>query len=400
MTGAALTDAQLGHGPGEPSADVLPALRRLELTAFRSYAHARLDLDPRPVVLTGPNGAGKTNLLEAISFLAPGRGLRRAALADVTRAGDSGQTWAVAARVDTRLGPITVGTGQDPGAPASGRRLVRINGAPASGQTALADVLTVGWLTPQMDRLFLGSAGDRRRFFDRIVYGFHGDHAGRLTTYEQAMRERNRLLKDRVTDDAWLSSLEHTMAENGVAVAAARVEVAARLRTATRQSPADSPFPRPLIALHGTVEASLGDGRPALDVEDDLRTALARRRGIDAAAGAATDGPHRADLLVRHAAKDLPADQCSTGEQKALLIGLVLANARLMAVDRGAPPLLLLDEVAAHLDEQRRAALFDAVSDLGAQAWMTGTDAVLFRDLGSRAQWLRVQDGAVQQGGP
>ncbi|MCB9958018.1 MAG: DNA replication/repair protein RecF [Rhodospirillaceae bacterium] len=371
-------------------------MRRLDLANFRAYVDAHLDLDPRPVVLTGPNGAGKTNLLEAISFLAPGRGLRRASLAEAARHG-AGPLWAVAARLDTPGGPVALGTGPDPDAPQGSRRAVRINGAAAASQTALAEFLTVSWLTPQMDRLFLGPAGDRRRFLDRIVYGFDPAHAGRVSAYEQAMRERNRLLKQGMLDDAWLSGLEQVMAETGVAVAAARGDVVARLRAAIAQA-GEGAFPKPDLALAGATEGALAARRPALEVEDALKEDLARRRRIDAAAGVTTDGPHRTDLHVSHAAKGVAADQCSTGEQKALLIGLVLANARLLAADRGVPPLLLLDEVAAHLDAARRAALFDAVLALGSQVWMTGTDALLFEALGERAQWIAVHQSTLSPG--
>ena len=385
------------EGPGNPGVSdgaPPPAVRRLDLAEFRCYAAARIDLDGRPVVLTGPNGAGKTNLLEAVSFLAPGRGLRRAALAEVGRTGADG-AWAVAARADGRLGPVALGTGPDPAAPTGGRRLVRINGATAPSQTALADHLTIVWLTPQMDRLFQGGASDRRRFLDRLVYGFDPAHATRVSRYEQAMRERNRLLKQGVFDDAWLGGLEQVMAETGAAVAAARVDVVARLSAAIAAGGTGGAFPSPDLALDGETEAALTAGQPALAVEDALRGGLAQRRRVDAGAGAATQGPHRSDLSVHHAGKGIAADQCSTGEQKALLIGLILANARLLAADRGAPPVLLLDEVAAHLDEHRRAALFDACLVLGTQVWMTGTDRLLFADLGARAQWLGIQDGTV-----
>jgi DNA replication and repair protein RecF len=377
------------------------AVTRLAVTEFRCYARAEIACDARPVVLTGPNGAGKTNLLEAVSFLAPGRGLRRATLGEVTRR-DAGATarWAVNARLTTPAGEVRIGTGIDPDAPpGSLRRAVRIDGE-AAGQAALGDHVVVVWLTPQMDRLFLEGASGRRRFLDRLVYGFHPDHAARLSAYEQAMRERSRLLKEGRGDPAWLGALEEQMATNGVAVAAARRELADRLRAAAaRATLADGPFPPADLAVEGGLEAMLGE-RPALACEDTFRARLAELRRLDASIGGASEGPHRSDLTVRHAAKDMPADQCSTGEQKALLIGLVLANARLLAADRGAPPLLLLDEVAAHLDERRRGALYAEIRALGAQAWLTGTDAALFAPLGDGASHWRVEDATIRAADP
>jgi DNA replication and repair protein RecF len=376
------------------------AVRRLTLTDFRCYGSARLEADGRPVVLTGPNGAGKTNLLEAISFLAPGRGLRRARLEDATRiaAGEGAapvdRRWAVAARLDTPHGEVAIGTGIDPAAPpGTMRRAVRIDGRPAHGQTDLAEHVVMVWLTPQMDRLFIEGAGNRRRFFDRLVFGFHAGHAGALASYEQAMRERSRLLKDHRFDDAWLSALEDTMASSGVTAAAARREVAGRLASAAAAAP-EGAFPKAELAMAGLVEGWLAEG-PALAAEEALRGKLRANRRADAAAGAATEGPHRSDLLVRHAGKGLPAGQCSTGEQKALLIGIVLANARLIAADFGAAPLMLLDEVAAHLDAHRRGALFEAILALEAQAWLTGTDAHLFAEFGERARHFTVEDATL-----
>lgn len=378
------------------------AVTRLTLSDFRCYADARLETDRRPVVLTGPNGAGKTNLLEAVSFLAPGRGLRRATLAEVRRreAGD-GSAWAVNARLETPVGPVAIGTGSDPQAGEAGsRRLVRIDGQAAPSQAALGAHVTLAWLTPQMDRLFIEGASGRRRFLDRLVFGFQPDHAGALSAYEQAMRDRSRLLKDerdggRRADPAWLAALEEQMAGNAVAIAAARKEVVGRLMAAGDEGTlAESPFPRATLAVEGTVEGWL-DEMPALAAEERLKARLAEMRRVDAAAGGATEGPHRSDLAVRHRAKDMPAAQCSTGEQKALLIGIVLANARLLAAERGAAPLLLLDEVAAHLDRRRRAALFDEILALGTQAWLTGTDRELFAELGGRARFFGIEDARI-----
>jgi DNA replication and repair protein RecF len=384
------------------------AVTRLTLTRFRCYEGARLNADTRPVVLTGPNGAGKTNLLEAVSFLSPGRGLRRAKLADVERIGapaEAGQGsvqevgWAVAARVETPFGPVDIGTGRDVTSEGpSERRLVRIDGHPVRGQIALAEHVALTWLTPQMDRLFIEGAGGRRRFLDRLVFGFDPAHAGRLSRYEHALRERGRLLRDGCRDDAWLSALEDEMATSGVAVAAARRDMVARLQQACEQ--AVGPFPRADLAVTGTVEDWL-DEQPALAAEDDLRRRLADSRRFDghgstsSSGEGGTVGPHRSDLSVRHRTKNMPAEVCSTGEQKALLIAIILANARLMAAERGQPPLILLDEVAAHLDAERRTALFGEILDLGAQAWLTGTDSAVFAELGDAANFFRVEDAHV-----
>ena len=388
---------------GAPLSGGRLAVSRLTLTDFRNYRDARLDCDARPVVLTGPNGAGKTNLLEALSFLAPGRGLRRAVLSDVTRRAAAGRpqpsAWAVACRLVTPTGELAIGTGLDPDSlEGTGRRLVRIDGRTQRGQAVLGHHVAVIWLTPQMDRLFAEGAGGRRRFLDRMVFSLHGDHAGHLAAYEQAMRQRTRLLKDQrlgmqPADDAWLAALEDVMAANGAAIAAARRDLVERLQLA---APSDeAPFPPARLAVDGSLEDGLA-GQPALAVEEAFRRRLADNRSVDAAVGAASEGPHRSDLAVWHAAKDLPAHLSSTGEQKALLIGLVLANARVLAAERGFPPLLLLDEVAAHLDSRRRDALYEAVLGLGCQAWLTGTEAALFRGLGGAVRHLAVEDAHIR----
>jgi DNA replication and repair protein RecF len=378
-------------------------LRRLLVTQFRCYDEAELCLAGAPVVLTGPNGAGKTNLLEAISFLSPGRGLRRARLSEIDRrvAGAQGaaRPWTVAATVMTPEGPRDLGSGRDAGQPddsaqgsgARERRLVRVDGAAARGQQALAEILSVVWLTPQMDGLFREGAGGRRRFLDRLVYGFDPEHSARCNAYEHALRERARLLKTGAGDAAWLASLEDSLASRGVAIAAARLDMVERLQSAC--DGAEGPFPKVDLGLEGAVEDWLRGG-PALAAEDRLRDGLAARRRQDAETGGAGLGPHRSDLLAHHRAKGVAAELCSTGEQKALLIAILLAHARLLTLERGAPPLLLLDEVAAHLAAGRREALFAAVVGLGAQAWMTGTGAEVFDGLGERAQRVRVSEGA------
>ena len=381
------------HATGAPPAVL--SLSRIALTDYRCYASLRLTVDARPVVLTGPNGAGKTNLLEAVSFLSPGRGLRRERLARVGRRGATGP-WTVAARLATPAGRVDIGTGLaapgDGEAAGSEQRLVKIDGRRAAGPAALAGVVGMAWLTPQMDRLFLDGAAPRRRFLDRIVFGFEPEHARRAADYERAMRQRSRLLKDGARDQRWLAALEGAMAEQGVALAAARRHWLGRLEAALAE--AAGPFPAPGVAVAGALEDWL-DTMPALAAEDRVRAALAAGRARDGEAGGAGVGPHRTDLVVRHRAKDLPAAQCSTGEQKALLVALVLATARLQAAERGVTPVLLLDEVTAHLDDARRDALFEAILALGAQAWLSGTDRSLFEGLGGRAQYFTVHDGRV-----
>jgi DNA replication and repair protein RecF len=379
------------------SRGVCVGIRRLVLTDFRNYRSARLDLEAGPVVLTGPNGAGKTNLLEAISFLSPGRGLRSARLGDVDRCGEAAGPWAVAATIETRRAAIRIGTGRE--SVEDERRAVRIDGEPARGQTALAECLGVLWLTPQMDRLFLEGPGGRRRFLDRLVLGLDPAHAGRVARYEQAMRERSRLLRakfelNRPADPSWLTALEDVMAEQGVAVAAARREAVERLDRVCAD--AEGPFPRARLSLDGAVEAWLA-AMPALAAEEKFKAGLRDSRGIDAGSGGAGIGPHRSDLGVTHAEKGVPAEQASTGEQKALLISIVLAQAALQREIRGEPPILLLDEVAAHLDAARRGALFERFAGLESQAWLTGTDAALFAPLRMTARFVSVVDGALSE---
>ena len=337
---------------------------RLTLTDFRSYASASLDVESGFVLLFGENGAGKTNLLEAVSMLAPGRGLRGAALSEMARLGGSGG-WAVAAR----LNATDIGTGTLATAPE--RRQVRINGAPAS-VNSLSEWLSVLWLTPAMDRLFTGSAGERRRFLDRLVLALEPSHAHHSSRYEAAMRARNKLLAEEQWDDAWLASLEAAMAEHGSAIADARGRAVAALDAQLEAAPEDE-FASAAIALEGWAGG-------------DLAGELAGNRQRDASAGRTTEGPHRQDLSVLHRAKQMPAASSSTGEQKALLLGLVLAHAELVADRRGDPPILLLDEVAAHLDPKRRAALFARLEGRG-QVWMTATEAALFDGIGAASRF-------------
>lgn len=391
-------------GPASVATAPSVAVAHLLLTDFRCYGRLSLDLPPRPVVLTGPNGAGKTNLLEALSFLTPGRGLRRVSLSEAGhRAAPTAppRPWAVAAHLHTPDGPLDIGTGREGAGEAapseSGttteRRLVRIDGQTVRNQTALAERLGVLWLTPEMDRLLQEGAASRRRFLDRLVFGIDPAHAGRVSAYEQAMRERARILRDCPGETRWLEALEGQMAERGIAIAAARADLVAHLtRAMTAQT---GPFPQARLALEGGVEAWLTT-MPALAAEDRLRDALASRRRQDTESGTTSLGPHRSDLLLHHGPKDQPAAQCSTGEQKALLIALVLANARLQARLKGRPPLMLLDEVAAHLDRDRRAALCAALAELGGQSWLTGTDPDLFQAWRDQAHFLTVQDGDIK----
>lgn len=376
-----------------------PALSLIELALvnFRSYPAAKLKPEPAPVVLAGPNGTGKTNCLEAISLLSPGRGLRGAKLASLQRKmplaaaqereGPLAQSpWTVAATVARPDGEWEIGTGLVNISGGTQRRALYLSGAPA--QTAdLAELLPVLWLTPAMDRLFLEGASERRRFLDRLVFGLDATHARRAARYERAMHERLRILKDGVRDPVWLDGLESTMATEGSAVTDARLKTIEKLNGELSARSAESAFPCAHLTLSGepadvTVEAHA------------LQTALAASRGRDADSGRTTRGPHHADLEVRHTQKRADAKDCSTGEQKALLISIVLANAWLQAKRHdGVAPILLLDEIAAHLDAARRAALFEELLALKSQAWLSGTDKALFAPLLPHAQFYAVTGG-------
>jgi DNA replication and repair protein RecF len=367
----------------------------LTLTDFRSYDRAELRALGRTVYLHGPNGAGKTNLLEAISFLAPGRGLRSASAQEAGRraAGEAqGRVWAVSAEVEQPDGPVRIGTGVE--GPTALRRIVRIDGEPAP-PGRMADHVRPIWLTPQQDRLFLEAPGERRRFFDRLTFAAEPAHAEAATAYEKAMRERLRLLEDGGADPAWLTALEAQMARWGalMALARARTLEALQLEIDGRD---DSPFPQARLQLSGEWETMARQGVTVDDIEARLAQALQRSRERDAAAGRSLTGPHRGDLLVFHREKDRPAGECSTGEQKALILNLVLAQAaRLSRAESEPNPILLLDEVAAHLDRFRRAALFDEITALGLQAFLTGTDEALFLDLKGRALGVHVDNGVL-----
>ena len=369
---------------------------RLSLTDFRNYHALALDLAPGAVVLTGENGAGKTNLLEAVSFLSPGRGLRRAKFDDVARVGaETG--FAIHARLEGPFGECEIGTGtagMQPGAE-TGRRL-RINGETARTADAMLEWVRVLWLTPAMDALFTGPASDRRRFLDRLVLAIDPAHGRRALDYEKAMRARNRLLSEDSRDAGWFDAIETQMAETGVAIAAARAEMVRLLAAMNERLPADGPFPTAEIALEGTIDAEIGRNA-AVDVEEMFRRLLRDHRPRDRAAGRTLEGPHRSELLVRHVPKDMPAARCSTGEQKALLVGLILAHARLTGELSGSAPILLLDEISAHFDPDRRAALFSILEELNCQAFMTGTEASLFSAIEGRAQFFSVSAGAIHE---
>jgi DNA replication and repair protein RecF len=386
------TAGQAALLPLKPTSMTAAAIRRLALSNFRNYRAARLDVTGNLVVLVGPNGAGKTNLIEAISFLVPGRGLRRATLDEIAFAEGDG-SWAVSAEIEGMLGLGTLGTGIEPpgnGETASARKC-RIDREPVGSPAAFADHLRVVWLTPAMDQLFMGPASERRRFLDRLVLAVDADHSSRVNALERALRSRNRLLEEARPDPHWLDAVEHETAELAVAVAALRAETVRRLQgaLATRK---DDAFPSAAIALDGWMEQLVLD-RPAVEIEDRYRAVLKENRARDAAAGRTLDGPHLTDLVVVYPPKNVPAANASTGEQKALLIGLVLAHAGLLAEMTGFAPVLLLDEVVAHLDPGRRAALYASLERLGAQVWMTGADPASFAEIASRADAFEVTPG-------
>lgn len=371
---------------------------RLKLSDFRNYPVAEIEADTRHVVLTGENGAGKTNLLESLSFLSPGRGLRRVPYETIARRGASG-AWSVYAEIEGATGPVAIGTGIGTGAQASEtQRRIRIDGEAVRGSEALLDHLRVVWLIPAMDGLFTGAAADRRRFLDRMVLAIDPSHGRRVADFEKSMRARNRLLGDGYSDPAWLDAIEQQMSETGIAIDMARAECMSLLAGAIETvGGTDSVFPDAVLSLHSGMSPASAGAAAASDLEEAYRSALAGGRAKDAAARRTLDGPHRGDLKVVHKDKQMPAADCSTGEQKALLIGIVLAHARLVADLSGFAPLILLDEIAAHLDGKRRAALFDRIEALNSQAWMTGTDRALFDSLGARAQYFAVDNGAVER---
>jgi len=377
----------------------LVRLSALTLTDFRNHEQTTLALDGRHVVLSGPNGAGKTNLIEAVSLLSPGRGLRRANLSDMARKGADG--FSVFAKLERDGDGYAVGTGTAGVTPTENgarTRRVRINGTNAASADELLDLARILWLTPAMDGLFTDSAGTRRRFVDRLTLAIEPGHARSVSRLEAALRERNRLLETRA-DARWLDAIEAQLAALGTAIVIARQELVSLLAALIAETPQGARFPMADLSMAGELEARLADGMAAGDLQAWLETDMRGKRGRDRAAGRTLTGPHRADLVVEHRQKAIAASLCSTGEQKALLIGLLLAHAALTASVSAMTPILLLDEVAAHLDPERRAELFDRVHGIGGQAFMTGTDRNLFDALGDRAQYLRVEDGTVTADG-
>lgn len=368
---------------------------RLKLTNFRNHVATTIDVDQQHVVIFGENGAGKTNILEALSFLSPGRGMRRATYDQVSNTKADG-AWTVFARLQNADGDVAIGTGiQQTAFGVEMQRRVQINGAQAKTAEALLEHSRILWLTPSMDGLFTGPASDRRRFLDRMVLAVDPTHGRRVNDFEKTMRARNKLLSDPYPDNQWLDANEAQLAELAVAVACARHDMIALLaRTIIENDDTNSPFPDALISISGTLENAVADVA-ASDLEAEYLDRLKSARSIDARAGRTLEGPHRSDMIVQHRPKAMPASLCSTGEQKALLIGLLLAHARLVGETAGFAPILLLDEVAAHLDEGRRAALYDMIDTLGCQAWMTGTDRDLFKALDNRATFLEVADGKL-----
>ncbi len=372
------------------------SITRLILSRFRSYDQLDLTVSGRMVVLTGQNGAGKTNVLEALSLLSPGRGLRRAALTDMASSRGDG-SFAVAVEAIGAQGDVLLGTGIDASGD-TGSRKCRVDREPVGSAAAFAEHVRLVWLTPAMDAVFMGPASERRRFLDRLVLAVDAEHGTRVNALERALRNRNRLLEDGGTEARWLDAAEREVAELAVAVAAARADAVRRLAALIEaEAEPESPFPFARLALDGELENAVLD-EPAVQVEDAYRRVLREGRGRDRAAGRALAGPHLTDLLVLHGPKGITADQASTGEQKALLIGLVLAHARLVARLSGQTPLILLDEVAAHLDPVRRLALFDRLEAFGTQVWMTGADPAAFAAIADRAEVLEVRSGRIDRG--
>ncbi len=377
-----------------PQASSWPlSISRLTLSHFRNYEKAQILSGAAPVILTGQNGSGKTNILEAISLLVPGRGLRHAALAALQRRA-APHDWAVAIDLRTESGPLSIGTGRDNAVNDSDgeRRVVHIDGKPARSISLLAEHIALAWLTPDMDRLLGEGASARRKLLDRLTYSFDPAHGGRVRAYEKAMRERLRLLREGTGDASWLSALENEMAQRAVAIAAARRDLAARLQHKINES--GNAFPQADVSVSGPAEDMLKT-LPALLVEDALRAAFEKARAEDAQTGTCATGAHRSDMRVTHRQKTCPAELCSTGEQKALMIAITLAYVRLLTNARRMTPLFLLDDCAAHLDDYRRDALFDEVLALGSQAWFAGTDSVFFTRLFPQAQEFRIENGVI-----
>lgn len=366
----------------------------LKLHNFRCYKQTTLqNVQNGLIVLWGENGVGKTNILEAVSLLAPGRGLRGARVGEI-QSNKTRTPWAVSAALRNKYGDeVRIGTGLDPNSkPGREKRTVRLNGKSVRSQAILAKHLACVWLTPQMDRLFIDSTRERRKFLDRLVFTFDPGHSGRVLRYENALSQRSKLLREGQGDKTWLNALEQQMAETAGAIAAARLEYVQRLQIASKTADTGA-FPRSHISVQGTLEEWLEEGSfSALEVEERFKENLKSSRERDALTGGAQKGPHKSDLIVTYDAKNIEANQCSTGEQKALLIGIILAHSRLIKAEHGFAPILLLDEVAAHLDAKRRANLYEILLELGAQSWITGTEKTLFSDISEKAQFIDVEN--------
>lgn len=372
------------------------SISSLSLSNFRNYGHARIEVSAAPVVLVGANGAGKTNILEAISLLTPGRGLRRAKLSEIDNNADVTFPWTVAARVNGRMGEALIGTGRDgESLEDADRRIVKIDGKISRGQAELSKHLAMLWLTPQMEQLFLEGTSAGRKFLDRLVFNFDAEHATRVNSYDYAMRERNKLLQYGRADAHWLDTLENTMAEVAAAIAGARLSAIEHINHTIAASSLS--FPKALVDVAGFAEDLLKEGAPAIEVENALKITLQNNRNMDAAAGRTLVGIHKSELRVTHMLKNMPAQSCSTGEQKAMMLSITLAQARAGAQWHGIIPIILLDEVAGHLDATKRFELFEEICEIKAQTWMTGTDASLFAGLEGKAQFFQVENGNIVQ---
>ena len=372
------------------------SLSSIALSNFRNYAYARLELTPAPVVLTGENGAGKTNILEAISLLTVGRGLRRAKLSEIDKSSSStAQPWAISANINGRIGEVKIGTGRDSeNTENTDKRIVKIDGKITRGQAELAKHLSIIWLTPQMEQLFGEGNSAGRKFLDRLVFSFDANHATRINEYDYAMRERNKLLQDlRRADATWLDALEQTMAEKAAIIATSRINTAEHINHTIAASPLS--FPKAFVEARGFVEDLLKKGGSALEAENAIKTALREGRGADSASGRTQIGTHRSELAVTHLRKNMLVQNCSMGEQKAMMISIILAQARAGSQWYGVTPIILLDEVAGHLDANKRFELFEEICDIRAQTWMTGTDLSLFADLQGKAQFFEVENGKI-----
>jgi DNA replication and repair protein RecF len=366
-------------------------ISRLSLNNFRNYSNLNINLNAEPVILTGNNGSGKTNILEAISFLSPGRGLRKIKLDEADRISDGARSnWSISAIINHGYEETRIGTGRDN---SDNKRIIKIDGEVLKNQAELASMFSVMWLTPQMDGLFIGSSSDRRKFLDRLVYNFDPEHASRIYSYEYTMRERAKLLQQN-GDANWLGVLENKLAERAISIAAARIDTIETIQAAIMQS--TTAFPKAIIGVAGATEELLS-GNSALAAEEILRRQFFDSRAYDYATGRTSCGTHRSDFVVTHFDKNMPAESCSTGEQKALLLSIILAEARAKAAWKNSVPVLLLDEVIAHLDEKRRASLFNELLEMKTQVWLTGTDSELFGELQGRAQFFAVSEARVQE---